>query len=244
MAYSRTAAPDKLPRHLSVSSIQFFERCSYAWQQKYLKHRRMPFLAPPPVFGSIFAKSMEQLHLGRDAEVFFIKQHAAESERLRGHGVVLAPDADYGLQLIRLYRELPPFEGAPERSFTLKLPEQFRCPLPIQGFMDLSTKGGVIEMKTSRAAWTQHRADNEYQAACYDWAWEELEQRECGEVRYLIFNTMWPSLRQIEVHPTREAFERFGRAAGTVYRKAVAGDFSQRCGTCEYCTADAEREAA
>ena len=49
--------------------------------------------------------------------------------------------------------------------------------------MDLSTPGGVIEMKTSRANWTQARADNEYQAACYDWAYEVLEGRKPGEVR-------------------------------------------------------------
>jgi hypothetical protein len=238
VGFQRLALPEKLPKHLSVSSIQQYEKCPYAWQQKYLKKRRIPFIAPPPVFGSIFAKSMEQLHLGRDAEVSFVKMHASESERLRKHGVILEHDAEYGLSLSRLYQELPPFEGQPERSFTLMLPERFRCPLPIQGFMDLSTMGGVIEMKTSRANWTQARADDEYQAACYDWAWEELEHRDCGEVRYLVFGTMWPSLKQIVTHPTPDKFERFGKAAGDAYRHIVAKDFARFCGRCDFCLAD------
>lgn len=242
MGFSRVAVPESLPRHLSVSSIQSYERCPHGWAQKYLKKRRVPFVAPPPVFGGAFAKAMEQLHLGRDAEVFFVKLHASESERLRKYGETLAPDAEYGLSLIRLYRELPPFVGQPERSFTLPLPERFRCPLPINGFMDLMTKGGVIEMKTSRVKWTQARADDEYQAACYAWAFEQLERRKPSEVRYLVFNTMWPSLTQIVTNPTDEKFERFGRAAGEMYRHIKERDFERHCGRCEYCKIDFPRE--
>lgn len=237
MGFTRVQRPESLPRHLSVSSVQQYERCPYAWQQRYLKRRKVDMPAPV-LFGGVMAHALEALHLGRDAEVAFVKRHAAEAERLRAKGEMLTPDAEYGLGLLRLYRDLPAYQGQPEWPFSIKLPVEFRCPVPIVGFADLKTAGGIVEFKTSRARWTQERADSEYQAAMYAEAFRRDTGREPNEVRYVVMNTMWSGIKEIVTHPGREHFERFARAAGAVWRHISARDFDRRCGNCEFCRAD------
>ena len=242
---SRPSAPItfQAPKHLSVSSIQSYERCPYQWKQKYVNHRRIDMPAPV-VFGGIFARTMEALHLGRDAEVYLVKAFAEESERFRNKGLTLAPDVEYAMQLLHIYQKLPPYQGKPEQSFTLRLPPEFRVPVPLVGYLDLMTAGGVIEMKTSRARWTQQRADTEYQAALYAHAFRMMHDREPSEVRYLVFNTNWPDLLELVTHPGRAELERFGKAAGEMWKHVMAQDFERRCGDCEFCLMDFPREVA
>jgi len=217
--------PGYLPDHLSVSSIQLYRRCPAQWKRRYIDGIVDP-PSPAMAFGKVFALALEAHHLGADGDVVITRTHAA-SRNAR-------PGADYGLHLLKLYRDRFDLDGKPERPFTLFLMDRQRVPVPIHGVMDLERSDEVIEIKTARNPWSQERADSEYQAATYSWAFEQLHGRPPRQVRYLIFSTRSVSVQEIITHPTASDFRQFELAAVAVWQGIVRGDFDG-CGRCSLC---------
>ena len=215
------------PTHLSVSSVQLYARCPAAWKRRYIDDIHDP-PTPPMAFGRAMANALEALHRGEDAEVVFAREHAAALV------VGISPPADYGLRLLRLYRERGVFAGTPERRFELYLPDRVQVPVPIVGFFDLETDRGVVEFKTSRAAWTQGRVANEAQAAVYGWAYQRLHGRRPDGVTYVVMSTRIPMIEVFEAHPSGSDLLLFELQAITVWKGITQGRFDP-CGRCEVC---------
>lgn len=215
----------RLPRHLSVSSVQLFARCPLAWHRRYLLGISDP-PTPAMSFGRAFALAMEAHHRGQDADTAFVRAHA---EAKNAH-----PGAEHGLKLLDLYRDNFDFRGEPEVKFLLYLPDRKQVPVPIMGYMDLEREDEVIEFKTSRNPWTQARADAEYQSAVYGWAYQRRHRKRVQSVRYLVFSTRTEDVQEIVTHPTGSDLRLFELAAAVTWKQASAGEFSG-CGKCEVC---------
>jgi hypothetical protein len=218
------AAP-RLPRHLSVSSVQAYARCPLAWRRRYVDKVVVP-PTPPMSFGAAFAKAMESQHKGEDADTTFARAHAAAKN---AH-----PGAEHGLRLLELYRERFNFSGVPEQKFSLYLPDRKQVPVPVLGFMDLECDNEVVEFKTSRNPWTQAKADAEYQSAVYGWAFLQRHQRRPHGVRYLIFSTRTVDVQEIVTHPTGSDLKLFELAATVTWKGIVNRQFDG-CGKCTVC---------
>lgn len=216
----------RLPSHLSVSSVQLYARCPLAWQRRYVMGEpETP--SPAMEFGRVFAAALEALHRGQDYETEFARGHA--------HSLNAQPGAEHGLRLLNLYAERFNFTGTPERKFRLHLPDTNAVPVPILGFLDLETDTEVVEFKTSRNPWTQARADREYQSAVYGWAFQQLHHKRPTCVRYLVFSTSTVDVQVIETHPTGDDLRLFEIAAGTVWNGITNKRFAA-CGKCRVCT--------
>jgi len=213
-----------LPAHLSVSSIQTYARCPAQWHRRYVLKIQDPPTAPM-AFGKAFATALEALHKHQDAEAAWVQAHAAALPGIH-------PSAEFGLTLLRLYRERGVIAGVPEQRFRLKLPD--RSLPPLLGFMDLMTPRGVVEVKTSAARWDQTRCDAELQAAAYAWAFGELNKRPAEHVRYLVFSTRTPSLTEILTYPGANELRLFELAAIAAWDGITGGRFDG-CGRCALC---------
>lgn len=218
-------ASPRLPKHLSVSSVQAYARCPLAWKRQYIdKVKAAP--TPPMSFGLAFARAMEAHHQGRDADTVFAREHA-KTQNAR-------PGAEHGLRLLDLYRERFNFDGTPEQKFSLYLPERRQVPVPILGFIDLERDDEVVEFKTSKAPWTQAKADAEYQSAVYGWAFHQRRRRRPECVRYLVFSTTTVDVQEILTHPTGTDLRLFELAAIVTW-KGIANGLFEGCGKCEVC---------
>lgn len=222
-----------LPDHLSVSAIQLYRRCPAQWKRRYLDDV-MDEPSPAMAFGKCMALALEAHHLGADGDVAFARAHAASGNAL--------PGVEYGLRLLELYRQRFDLDGRPERAFTLYLPDRHRLPVPIVGVMDLERDHEVVEFKTSRNPWSQARADSEYQAAAYGWAFEQLHGRPPDRVRYLILSTRTVGIEEILVVPSISSFHELVLAAEAVWDGIANGRFDG-CGRCQLCRAS-ETETA
>ena len=215
-------------RHLSVSSVQLYLRCPASWHRRYVLGITEPLTAPM-AFGSVMAKALEALHLGKDADVAFVVEHA----KAMALGPI-APGAEYGLQLLRLYRERGVFKGEPEVRFRLFLPDRKAVPLPLLMVMDLVADRRVVEFKTSMTKWTQEKVNNEFQATVYGWGYQQVKQHQADAVHYVVMSTSSPSITEFETYPTGLDLRVFERVAAKMYRDVLAGKFDP-CGTCRVC---------
>lgn len=215
----------RLPRHLSVSSVQLYARCPLAWRRRYVDGIAEP-PSPPMSFGAAFAKAMEAQHRGEDADTVFVRAHAASGNAY--------PGAEHGLRLLDLYRERFNLTGEAEQKFSLYLPDRRQVPVPILGFMDLECADEVVEFKTSRNPWTQARADAEYQSAVYGWAFHQRHKRKPKHVRYLVFSTQAIAVQEIITQPSGGDLRLFELAAIVTWRGLKSRAFDG-CGKCQTC---------
>jgi hypothetical protein len=222
----------RLPRHLSVSSVQVYARCPLAWQRRYVEKVVEP-PTPPMSFGKAFALSIEAHHRGQDADTAFARAHAEVGNA--------QPGAEHGLRLLDLYRERFKFSGEPEQRFSLYLPDRIQVPVPVLGFMDLECEREVVEYKTSRNPWTQSKADAEFQSAVYGWAFHQRHRRRAECVRYLVFSTRTIDVQEIVTYPTGNDLRLFELAAIVTWKGIVNGSFDG-CGKCSVCRLPAEPE--
>jgi hypothetical protein len=215
----------RLPRHLSVASVQRYARCPLDWKRWYVDKVRVP---PPSelLFGRAFAQALEAHHRGDDGDVAWVRAHAEVGNA--------RPGAEYGLQLLALYRDRYQLVGRPEASFSLYLPDRDAVPVPILGVIDLLCEDEVVEFKTSKATWTQQRVDAEYQAAVYGWAFRRLKKRRADRVRYIVFSTKEPAIAEFETHPDGMDLRLFEIAAAATWAGIVAERFDG-CGKCQMC---------
>ncbi len=216
----------RLPKHLSVSSVALYARCPAQWRSRYVdKTAELP--TPAMTFGAAMARALEALHREQDADLVWVRAHAAVRPNI-------TPGVEHGLRLLNRYRELGPFRGRPEQKFRLHLPNRQLVPVPILGFMDLMTDDEVIEFKTSRATWTQQRVDTEHQAAVYAWAFQQLTKRRPSCVRYVVMSTVRDTLTVLETRPTGDDLWLFEQQAAATWNGIVAGAFDG-CGKCRLC---------
>jgi hypothetical protein len=235
------ATVNRLPRHLSVSSVQLYARCPAQWRRRYLDGIADP-PSPPMAFGGVLARALEALHRGRDGDLALAVEHAKAAAELRERGAALRPSAEYGLQLLRLYREHGVYAGTPERRFLLKLPGRPEVP-PIMGYLDLECEREVIEFKTSYGRWTQARVDAEFQAAVYGWAFHQLNRRRPECVRYVVLSTRTPGLETFETRPNGTDLLLFEYAAAATWQGIRDGRFDG-CGKCRLCAPEDEQSGA
>lgn len=226
------APAPRLPRHLSVSSVQLYARCPLAWRRRYVDRVAEP-PSPPMSFGAAFAKALEALHTGLDADTVFARQHAATGNAY--------PGAEHGLRLLELYRERFNLDGKAEQKFSLYLPNRQQVPVPILGFMDLERDDEVVEFKTSRNPWTQAKADSEYQSAVYGWAFQQRHRRRPQHVRYIVFSTRTVDVQEILTHPTGTDLRLFELAAIVTW-KGIKQRAFDGCGRCDVCRPQTEPE--
>lgn len=220
--------------HLSVSAVQLYQRCPQAWRRRYVDGiEEQP--SPAMAFGKAFALALEAHHRGEDGDTAFARAHAQMQNAM--------PGAIFGLRLLELYRQRFNLDGRPEQPFTLYLPDRVRVPVPITGVMDLERDDEVVEFKTSRNAWTQARADAEYQSAVYGWAFTERHGRPPKQVRYLVFSTRTVDVQEILTHPTISDLNLFELAAHSTWQGITGGHFDG-CGRCSVCRPEGERETA
>lgn len=213
------------PPHLSVSSVELYARCPAQWKARYVD--KLPSAQSPEMaFGAVIGKALEALHSGHDAELVLAQTHAQSAVRP-------VRDVDYALRLLNLYRELGLCDvvGVPEQRFLLHLPDRTRVPVPILGYLDLELEDRVREIKTSRAKWTEMRAQAAHQTHVYGWAFQQRKHRRPVCVEYVIFNTMRPDILTLNVEPNADGLRLFELAAAATWSGIVAGRFACTCKT-------------
>lgn len=224
------------PPHLSVSSVQAFERCSVAFERSY-KHQQGEVPTAPMLFGRVIADTLQAMHDendGRDYKLVFLTKYSEAVHFLADQRVSMFIPPDLGLDLLSLYEENR-YYGEPERGFRLYLPDKRRVPIPIKGYIDLATDREVIEFKTSRATWDQARVEASHQAHVYAWAYEQIYGRAPVCVRFVVLSTREAEIRELVMVPTQEGLTRFVDSAERAWKAIVYDQFPVGCKKCVIC---------
>jgi hypothetical protein len=223
------------PPHLSVSSVQAFERCPVAFERSY-KLRQQEEPTAPMLFGRVIAECLEILHAddGRDYKLAFVEKYSEAVRQLATQRASMFIPPDLGLDLLSLYEQNRYF-GTPERGFRLYLPDKRRIPIPIKGYIDLATDDEVIEFKTSRATWDQERVEASHQAHVYAWAYEQIYGTSPNCVRFVIFSTREADIKELVMAPTQDGLEQFTRSAESAWKAIVNDEFPIGCKKCIAC---------
>lgn len=224
------------PPHLSVSSVQAFERCPAAFERAY-KYKQEESPTAPMLFGRVIAETLQVLHDpndGRDYKLVFLTKYSEAVHFLADQRVSMFIPPDLGLDLLSLYEENR-YYGRPEQGFKLYLPDKRRVPIPIKGYIDLATDREVVEFKTSRATWDQTRVEASHQAHVYAWAYEQIYGRPPVCVRFVIFSTREAEIKELVMVPTQEGLARFVDCAEHAWRSIVYDQFPIGCKKCIAC---------
>jgi hypothetical protein len=208
-------------------------RCPADWYRHYVERRPTPD-TPPLAFGRAFARALEALHRGADAELAWVQAYQQWVQPLRAQGQ-RAPSLQHGLALLALYRRHGVAPGEPEVRFELFLPDRTRVPVPIVGYLDLAGPAEVVEFKTAATRWDQARVDRSWQAAVYRWAFQQTRGYRPTHVRFVVFSTRQVALEEFVTYPSGGDLRLFEQQAAAVWRGLVAGAFPRRCGQCAAC---------
>ncbi|MFN8525141.1 MAG: PD-(D/E)XK nuclease family protein [Chloroflexota bacterium] len=221
-----------MPERLSHSMIETYRRCGLEFKRRYVDRVRRHG-NPAMSFGRAFHAALEAAHTpGQSPAAVWLRAFQAELPRPE-------PGVEHGLIQLQRYRERGYLRGAPERGFRVMLRNPEWIPIPIVGVIDLLGDREVGEFKTSRGAWSQHKADQERQAVLYSYAAGHLRGQpgELYPVRYLVFSTAHKGPPdEFVTEPDSKRLEVFEVLAATALDGMRAGKFEPcESALCEGC---------
>lgn len=172
--------PEQFPiSHLSVSSLNAYERCPEQWMRRYiLKQQDRP--NGKMIAGGAAGAALAQ-HWGRQIETghgisqeelldeyFDALADRNEREDVDWSGESLGEIKDTGARALSAYHRLIAPDVHPvsvEREFELSWQH---CPFVLTGFLDLEEEDGAVgDAKLSGSRWGQAKADSELQPDIY-----------------------------------------------------------------------------
>lgn len=172
--------PEFLPvSHLSVSSLNLYERCPLAWKHRYVD-KRPERPSGKMTLGSSAGAALHQ-HFGRQLETGegmsteeLLDEYSADWwERTEREDVDYQSDTpgqlfDSGAEALRMYHVAIAPSIVPvaiEREFELSWPG---APFVVSGFLDLETEAGaVVDFKMTTKRWSEDKAGGEIQPTVY-----------------------------------------------------------------------------
>ena len=215
--------------HLSYSSISAYLSCGRNWQFKYVEQVSTP-TTPELVFGTAFHHTVEQYIATRQpllqlwgacwhkaTEGTDVEWGTETPEELLNDGLRILSDETVQRRLLSIVPLCDDAGPRIERRVELRVPG---VPMPVVGYIDLITSDCVPgDIKTSKYAWTQDRAEKELQPVFYLAALNQAGFHAHGwRFRHYIFTkTKVPQVQVIEhQHSAREVFWLF-KVVKTVY---------------------------
>lgn len=224
--------------HLSYSSITTFLSCAANWKFKYLD--KLPtFSSPELVLGTAVHNAVEAYLLGkgeliesypaawemamsRDANKIFWGTDTQEQVYNEGLRLLSHASVSEGIKALRNGTE-PKIETKVE----LRVPG---VPVPIVGYIDVITSDGIPgDFKTSRASWSQVKAQDSIQTLFYLAAMNQAGVKDHNWTfrHYVIVKTKTPQFQVLEhTHKPGELFWLFGMVQN-VWKAIETGVFPE-----------------
>jgi hypothetical protein len=234
------------PATLSVSSVQTYVACPYAWKLRYVDKVAQPS-NPPMLFGKAFHAALEAEHRGENSERALIAAWNAGDADLAASGQQMHPGKAHALALLDEYkaRGFGGKMGEPERKFVLRLLGN-NLP-PVVGYIDhpIPERRRFREFKTtsSLTRWTYEKIALEFQNHVYGRAYQSLYAHRPDVAEYVIFGTESVRVEPIEVVPSPDGFRLFETAAKAMLAAIGRGEFAG-CGKQDCWACKTEREPA
>lgn len=236
--------------HLSYSSISLFLSCARSFKFKYID--QLPtYSTPELVLGTAVHNAVEAYLLGegdllsvyptawekaqeRDKDRIFWGTDTPEQTYNEGMRLISSPAISTGISSL-VNGDKPKIETKVE----LKVPG---VPVPIIGYIDVITSDGIPgDFKTSRASWSQAKAQDSIQTLFYLAALNQAgnKDHQWRFRHYIMVKTKTPQFQVLEhSHKPAELFWLFGMI-GNVWRAMQAGIYPENPTTwlCnpEYC---------
>lgn len=236
--------------HLSYSSISLYLSCARAFKFKYLEDYPT-YSSPELVLGTAVHNAVEAYLLGKGGltEMYPAAwEQALEKDKDKVFWGTDTPEQTYN-EGLRLLSHQTVADGikrlnggtAPqiETKVELKVPG---VPVPIVGYIDVITSDGIPgDFKTSRASWSQAKAQDSIQTLFYMAALNQAgnKDHQWRFRHYIMVKTKTPQFQVLEhSHKPAELFWLFGMI-GNVWRAMQAGIYPENpttwlCGP-DYC---------
>lgn len=236
-------------QHLSYSSITTFLSCAANWKFKYLD--KLPtFSSPELVLGTAVHNSVEAFLLGK-GELTENYPAAWESALEKDKDKIFwgtdTPEQTYneGLRLLSHASVSDGIKKLTGEKIKIETKVELRVPgvpIPIVGYIDVITPDGIPgDFKTSRASWSQVKAQDSIQTLFYLAALNQAGVKDHSWTfrHYVIVKTKTPQFQVLEhAHKPAELFWLFGMI-GNVWKAIETGVFPENPTTwlCnpEYC---------
>lgn len=245
-------------KHISISQINLYLRCSLKYQFQYVERLPKPFKPSGLAFGSAVHSSIEWLHKekmqGKEKsledllstfQVDWFNQKI-ETEIHYKNKETEAELRETGEKMLSLYYQHAKSNGhvtASEWPFELPIVNQETgevLDLPLQGYIDMIENGDVIaELKTSAKAMNQDTVDSMLQLTAYAYAYEQIFRQEPKELKIInLVKAKTPKLQILTTRRTSQDTERFFYTVQEVIEGIKARVFlpcpSFLCKDCEY----------
>lgn len=214
------------PPYLSPSRLWAYDRCPQVYADRYiLKLDQAPSFERE--FGTAVHAGLEAHYRGVDYEMAFLIAWRLAQKTLKLAGATVPSWlTSRGLELIEMVRNLG-LDGTPEQRISVIIQG---VSVPIIGYADLITDGGIIDFKTSGWAWKEGRADKEFfQPVIYSQAYAEAHNGTYPTFTFIVLPRNGGMLAQLDgTRDSRQIFETFERVR-EIHKAIEAQHFECLC---------------
>jgi hypothetical protein len=234
--------PTDFNRGLHPTQVQmFWDKCPKAFEYRHIEGIRTPpagaMYQGTAYHGGLEENFKHKIATGKDLPVSEVEEVAAErwDNLLKRERPVLTADEELGalkdqvVSLVSVYRnEVAPTVLPKEAEKQLSLSVDGAFPIACQ--LDLIDIDDIdIEHKTSRAAWSQDRADGDLQMTAYEYTRRKVLGRETpGGQFHIAVKKKRPEIQQLQVVKTPEQLEGFEVVHKFVSQAIREGNFPPR----------------
>lgn len=188
----RGSASLERPRY-SQSELKTFLKCGRMWEFRYLQGIKTPptsaLTLGSAVDGAVSANLAQKIESGQDMSTAELLDHYSNEFDQRKYETDWKDEdpgehKDIGVKLVEVHHReaAPKIEPATvQERFVIETDAGY----DLEGTMDLTEKSGmIVDVKTSRTAYSESAIEKEFQPALYDFAYEQTRGEPAKGFRY------------------------------------------------------------